>query len=144
MLVNFFFNISRTQFRENLFGSQETFIKPAFFWETYFYSYIYISTMKIAHLPQTPPNMSSIGEVWASLGKTFLMSFVVNHRATGGLRMNSSSVKGGLINFPFFLLKGNAILPMTPKVGCVDPEPLAVPVPVLELTKIFWQFRVRV
>ena len=32
--------------------------------------------------------------------------------------MNSSSVKGGLINIPLFLLEGNAILPMTPKADC--------------------------
>ena len=37
------------------------------------------------------------------------------HTAVGGLRVNSCSVKGGLIIFPLFLLKGNAILRMTPK-----------------------------
>ena len=46
------------------------------------------------------------------------MSFVGNHWATGGIRVNSSSVKGGLISFPLFLLKENAILPMTSKAGC--------------------------
>ena len=74
--------------------------------------------MKMAHLSQTPPIMSSIGEVCDSLGKTFLTSLVGNHRATGGLRVNSSSVKGGLINFPLFLLEGNAVLPMIPKADC--------------------------
>ena len=63
-------------------------------------------------------NMSSIGEVCNSLWKTFLTSLVGNHRAFGGLRVNSSSVKGWLINFPLFLLKGNAILLMTPKADC--------------------------
>ena len=72
----------------------------------------------MAHLSQTPPNMSSIGEVCDSLGKTFLASLVGNRRATGRLWVNSSSVKGGLINFPLFLLEGNAILPMTPKADC--------------------------
>ena len=72
----------------------------------------------MAHLSQTPPNISSIGKVCDRLVKTFLMSLLGNHRATGGLRVNLSSVKGGLINFPLFLLKGNAILPMTPKAGC--------------------------
>ena len=62
--------------------------------------------------------MSSIGEVYISLGITFLKSHVGNHRATGGLRVNSSSVKGGLINFPLFLLEGNAILSMTSKADC--------------------------
>ena len=32
--------------------------------------------------------------------------------------MNLTSVKGGIIGFPLFLLKGNAILTMTPKAGC--------------------------
>ena len=62
--------------------------------------------------------MSSIGEVCDRLGKTFLTSLVGNHWATGGLLVNSSSVKGGLIIFPLFLLEGNAILPMTPKADC--------------------------
>ena len=39
-------------------------------------------------------------------------------RATGGLRVNLSSVKGGLINFPLFLLEGIVILLMTPKADC--------------------------
>ena len=69
----------------------------------------------MAHLAQTPTNMSSIGEVCDRLGKTFLMSLLGNLSATGGLRVNSSSVKGGLINFPLFLLEGNAILSMTSK-----------------------------
>ena len=59
--------------------------------------------------------MSSIGEVCDRLGKTFLTSLVGNHWDTGGLWVNSSSVKGRFIIFSLFLLKGNAILPMTPK-----------------------------
>ena len=74
--------------------------------------------MKMALLPQTPPNRSSIGEVCDSLGKTFLTSLVGNHRATGGLWVNLPSVKGGLINFPLFLLEGITILPMTSKANC--------------------------
>ena len=73
----------------------------------------------MVHLSQTSPNMSSIEEVCDRLSKTFLMSLVGNHWATGGLRVNSSSVKGGLIIFSLFLLEGNAILPMTPKADCV-------------------------
>ena len=46
------------------------------------------------------------------------MSVVGNHRATGGLWVNSPSVKGGLIIFPLVLLEGYAILPMTPKADC--------------------------
>ena len=71
--------------------------------------------MKMAHLSRTSPNMSSIGEVCDRLGITFLTSFVSNHWASGGLRVNSYSVKGRLIIFPMFLLEGNAILSMTPK-----------------------------
>ena len=63
--------------------------------------------------------MCSIGEVCDRLGKTFLTSLVGNHWATGGLWVSSFSVKVGLINFLLFLLEGNAILPMTPKAGCV-------------------------
>ena len=33
-------------------------------------------------------------------------------------KQNSISVKGGLINFSLFLLKENAILPMTPRADC--------------------------
>ena len=29
-------------------------------------------------------------------------------------------MKGGLINFPLFLLEGHAILPMTTKAGCAS------------------------
>ena len=61
-----------------------------------FYSYIYISTMlfnytrmKMANLSPTP-NMSSIGEVCDRHSQTFLTSFVGNHWATGGLRVNST------------------------------------------------------
>ena len=70
-------------------------------------------------LDWTSLNMSSNGEVCDSLGNTFLTSLFGNHGATVGLRVNSSSVKGGPhLSFPFFLLKGNAILPMTSKAGC--------------------------
>ena len=74
--------------------------------------------MKIAHLSRHQPNMSSMGEGCDSLGKTSLMSLVGNHWATGKLRVNSSSVKGGLLSFPLFLLESNAILLMTAKAGC--------------------------
>ena len=101
------------------------FIKPVFFWENCFYSYIYISTllfyyihMMMINLYQTPPNMSSIGAVCNSLGKTFLSLLVNNLGATGGFRLNSSPVKVKLIIFPFFLPEGNAILPITPKAVC--------------------------
>ena len=43
--------------------------------------------------------------------------------ATGGFRVNSNSGEGGLISFPLLLLEGNAILPMTPKAGCVGDFP---------------------
>ena len=46
--------------------------------------------MKMANLSLTSPNMNSIGEVFKRLGKTFLMSLVGNHWATGGLRVNST------------------------------------------------------
>ena len=72
----------------------------------------------MAHLAQTPTIMSSIGEVCNRLGKTFLMSLLGNLSATGGLRVNSSTVKGGVISFSLFLLEGNAILPMTLKAAC--------------------------
>ena len=67
------------------------------------------TSMKMAHLSQTSPKMSSIKEIYKRPGKTFLTSLVGNHCATGGLQANSSSVKGGLIIFSLFLLKGNAI-----------------------------------
>ena len=47
--------------------------------------------------------MSLIGEGCESLGKTS--------------RVTSSSVKGGLLSFPLFLLEENAILTMTAKAG---------------------------
>ena len=73
--------------------------------------------MKMAYLSLTFQNSSSIGEFCDKLGKTFLTSLVGNHLATGGLRVNSSSVKGGHIIFPLFLLEGNAILPLIPIKG---------------------------
>ena len=62
--------------------------------------------------------MSSIGAVGDSLGKTSLMSLVGYYWTTDGLRMNSSPVKGEFKIFPLFLLKENAILPMTAMAGC--------------------------
>ena len=46
--------------------------------------------MKMAHLSPTSPDMSSIGEVCDSLGKTFLTSLVGNLWATCRLRVNLS------------------------------------------------------
>ena len=63
--------------------------------------------------------MSLIGEECDSLGKTSLTSLVGNHGTTGGFRVKPSSVKGGHIIPSLFLLKENAILPMTAKAGCV-------------------------
>ena len=62
--------------------------------------------------------MSSIGKGCDSLGKTFLTSLVGNFWATGWFRVNSYSVMEGLICFPSLLLKGNAILQLTPKADC--------------------------
>ena len=74
--------------------------------------------MKMAHLYQTPPNMSSIGEFCDRLGKTFLTSLVGNLWDTGKFLVNSYSGEGGLTRFPLVLLEGNAILLMTPKADC--------------------------
>ena len=67
----------------------------------------------MAHLSQTPPNMSSIGAVCNSLGKTSLTPLVSNYWATDGLWVNLSQVKGKLIIFPLFLLEENVVLLMT-------------------------------
>ena len=75
--------------------------------------------MMIVHLFQTPPNMSSIGAVCDSLGKTFLKLLLGNLGATDGLRVNSSPLKVKLIIFPLFPPEGNAILPLTAKAVCV-------------------------
>ena len=74
--------------------------------------------MKIAHLSRPQPNMSLIGEGCDSLGTDQLSPFGGDHWATGGLRVNLTAVKGGLISFPLFLLEGNALLPMLPKADC--------------------------
>ena len=76
--------------------------------------------MMLINLYQTPPNMSSIGEVCDSLGMTFLLLLVANHGATGGLWVNLSPVKVKLLIFLFFLPEGNSILPITPMAvfGC--------------------------
>ena len=76
--------------------------------------------MKMAHLSQTPTNMSSIRAVCDSLKKTSLTSLVGNYWVTDGLRVNSFSEKGWLIAFSLFLLEENAILPMTAKAGCAE------------------------
>ena len=75
--------------------------------------------MKMAHLSRTSPNISLIGEFCDRLGNTFLTSIVCNNWATGGLKVNSFSVKGGPIIFPLFLLEVNGILPTTPRAECV-------------------------
>ena len=74
--------------------------------------------MRMINLYQIPPNMSSIGAVGDSLGKTFLLFFVNILGPTGGLRLNSSPVKVKLKFFPLFLPEGNAILSITPKAVC--------------------------
>ena len=89
--------------------------------------------MKMAHLSRTSPNISSIVEVCNRLGKTFLTSLVGNHWATGGLLVNSCLEKGGLLIVPFFLLVGNAILPITPEADCAPWE-----VNWLRLQGLFW------
>ena len=72
----------------------------------------------MAHLYQTPPNMSSIGAVGISLGKTSLTPLVGYYLVTDGLRVNSNPVKGEFIIFPFFLIEENARLPMTNRADC--------------------------
>ena len=62
--------------------------------------------MKMAQLSRTSPNVCSIGEVFDGLDKIFLTSLVGNHWATGGLRVNSSSVNGRLIVFHFSCSRG--------------------------------------
>jgi hypothetical protein len=76
--------------------------------------------MMMTNLYPTPPNMSSIGAVCDSLGKTFLLLLVNNLGATGRLRLNSSPVKVKLIIFPLFLPEGSAILPIPPKAVCAN------------------------
>ena len=73
--------------------------------------HLYFNPVILLH----PLNRSSIGEFCDSLGKTFLTLLL---GATGGLRVNLSPVKVKLLIFPLFLLKGNAILPMTAKAVC--------------------------
>ena len=74
--------------------------------------------MIMVHLSQTPPNMSSIGAVCDCLGNTSLKSLVGYYWATDGLWVNLSPVKGEFKIFPLFLLKENAILPMTAMADC--------------------------
>ena len=80
--------------------------------------------MMMINLYQTPLNISSIGAVCDSLGKTFLSLLVDNLGATGGLWVNSPPVKVKLIIFPLFLPKGNKILSITPKAVCERSEQL--------------------
>ena len=56
----------------------------------------------MTHLSQPPSNMNSIGEVCNSLRTDSLTIFVGNHLATGRLRLNSTSVKGGIISEALF------------------------------------------
>ena len=74
--------------------------------------------LMMINLYQTQLNMSSIGAVCDSLGRTFLLLLVDNLGATGGLRLNLSPVKVKLIIFPLFPPEGNTILPITPKAVC--------------------------
>ena len=62
--------------------------------------------MKMAYLFQTPPYTNSNGAVCDSLGKTSLTSLAGNYWATE------------FLIFPLFLLKENAILPMTARADC--------------------------
>ena len=58
------------------------------------------------YLSRPPPNMNLIGEVCDSLGTDSLITFVGNHWATGGLRVNLTSVKGRIISDPLFAYTG--------------------------------------
>ena len=71
--------------------------------------------MKMAYLSQTSPNTISIGEVCVRLDKRFLTSLIGKHWATSGLQVTLSSVKGVFIIFPLFLLEGDAILQIAPR-----------------------------
>ena len=62
--------------------------------------------MKMTYLSRPPTNLNLIGELCDSLGMDFLTSFVGNHSATGGFRVNSTSVKGGIISDPLFACTG--------------------------------------
>ena len=59
------------QFRENKFGSLETFIKPVFF---YFYSYIYISTLLFIYTQMTWHIYLGLFQIWAQLKKFAIAS----------------------------------------------------------------------
>ena len=66
------------------------------------------------YLSRSPPNMNFIGEVCDSLETDSLTTFIENHWATGGLWVNSTLVKGGIIGIPLFA----ALLSMTPTTSC--------------------------
>ena len=113
------------------FKARNTQIRYYVFSQKPFYFYIYISTiffnythMKMINFSWPSPNMSSIGEVCDMLGTVWLSLSGGNHWATGVFQLSSTSMKGGLISFPLFLVEGNAILPMTPRAGCVSCERL--------------------
>ena len=123
----YFSNFFLITVERKLVWKSRNFYKTCLFFllENCFYSYLYISTLqsnythiKMTHLSQPPPDMSSIGEVCDSLGTDQQSCFGGNRWATGRLRVNSTSVKVRLRSFPLSLPKGNAMLPMTPKAGC--------------------------
>ena len=69
-------------------------------------------------LSQPQQNMSSIWEGCDSLRKTFLTSLVSNLWATDKFRVSSYSGEARLLSFPLLSIKGNTVLPMTPKADC--------------------------
>ena len=74
------------------------------------------------HLSRPGQNINWIEEVCDSLGKQSLTPLVDYHWANAGIRVNSSSVKGGIISSPFFILEKNPILPFLILFDSVHPN----------------------
>ena len=99
--VNFILPLFFKQFRENVYGSQGSFIKPVFFGENSVYSNIQFSTLlfNYTHIWKTNlcrggQNINWIGEGCDRLGKPFLPSLVHCHWATARIWVNSSQCSG--------------------------------------------------
>ena len=124
MGVHFILPFFLTQFRETEYGSQGSFIKPVFFKENFVYSNIYISILLLI-ISRSRRKFLSTSTKYQLDRRSLRQARKVIPAVTFWLPLDYCRnldelvpVKGGIISSSLFLIKGNPILPMTPKDGC--------------------------
>ena len=110
------FNIFFTQLRENYSGSQDNALTPT----NTFKTILFIYTLLIWHI------YFGLHQIWAQLEK-FAICLARHSLLITGLQTDFVWTWPHIIIFPLFLLKGNTIMPITPKADCAALIPSTIP-----------------